>query len=232
MTEHQGPGDEEKPRHITLTADTGSYAVKGEGIVAHVHGPTRDGISSSDSRGWDAAAEINNGIIERASASGRKSEGEDLTLDTAQFLIRRLNTNGRTWGAPVRLKEPMAGGDDCEARDTIDRRRAPLRFQVTRPKMPADFWRGIELGSSVPPGPASNGARSLWDAIEGKRPAQAGVVLAINAIRTPWLALPAVIEAFRELYGEAASREGWAEIWVVGANETFTERLDRAPHIA
>jgi len=108
MTDHQGPGDEEEPRHIALTADAGSYAINDEGIIAHVHGPTRDGISSSDSRGWDAAAEINNGIIERASASGRKSEGEDLTLDTAELLIRRLNTYGRTWEAPVRLKEPMA----------------------------------------------------------------------------------------------------------------------------
>jgi hypothetical protein len=225
-------GEGEQVHDTARTPQTGSAATIGEGVIVRVHGPTSDGIRTSDSRGWNAAADITDGIIEIVSASGRKSEGEDLTLDRSELLTRRLNANGGTWGPPVPLKEPMAGGDDCEARDTEDRHREPLRIQVVRPTMPDGFWKDIQRGSSVPPGPARDEARSLWDAIEGKRPAQAGVVLAINAIRTPWLALPSVIEAFRELYGEAASREGWAEIWVVGANETFTERLDRAPHIA
>src|SRR2546427_11862131 len=86
-----------------------------------------------------------------ASANGMKSEGEHLTLDTAEFLVRRLNAGGSTWGSPICLKEPMAGGDDCEARDAKDRRRAPLRVQVTRPKMPAIFWERIEGGASKPP---------------------------------------------------------------------------------
>jgi hypothetical protein len=37
----------------------------------------------------------------------------------------------------------------------------------------------------------------------------------------------AVTKPFRELYGEAAAREGWSAIWVVGACEIFIERLNR-----
>jgi hypothetical protein len=203
--------------------------VTGEGIIAHLHGPNRDGIRTSDSRGWESAADFSDGLVELASAKGIKSEGEDLTLETAGILVLRLNANGATWGRPVLLKQHIGRGVDCEARDTQDPGRAPLNIQVTRPKMPEGFWQGMPLGAEVVPGPAKEMARSLWDAIEKKRPAaNQSVVLAINAIRTPWLALSPIVEPFRELYGEAASRDGWMAIWVVGAQETFTERLDRA----
>jgi hypothetical protein len=111
---------------------------------------------------------------------------------------------------------------------------APLRVQVTRPKMPTGFWQRISLDSQaeVPGGTAEEASRSLWDAIEDKRlTAHQGVVLALNAIRTPWLALPPIVKSFRQNYGEAASHEGWAAIWVVGVNESFTERLDQGPTV-
>jgi hypothetical protein len=48
-------------------------------------------------------------------------------------------------GAPDRH---VGRGVDCEARDTQDPRRPALRIQVTRPKMPEMFWKGIDRGSS------------------------------------------------------------------------------------
>jgi hypothetical protein len=54
----------------------------------------------------------------------------------------------------------------------------------------------------------------------------------VKRLPSPSRDSPPVIEAFRKLYEEAASREGWVEIWVIGANETFTERLGRASDIA
>lgn len=58
---------------------------------------------------------------------------------------------------------------------------------------------------------------------------QPGIVLAVNAIRTPWFALPGVVEAYRQAYGEATAGYGWEAVWVVGNNEALTGRLDRAP---
>ncbi len=223
MSEHE-PADGEK-REI-FSAESGSFVVAGEGLMLHNHGPSRDGIRVSDSRGWYAAADITDGMIETTAASGMKSEGEHLTLDTAEILVRRLNADGATWERPKLL--PPSDGDDCEALDARGRGYPPLRIQVTRPELPEGFWAGITAGSSVPPGPVANAARSLWNAIEGKRPAQYNdVVLAINAIRTPWFALSSIVEAFQKQYGEVAAREGWAAIWVVSADGTFTKRLDR-----
>ena len=230
MSEHE-PVEGEKPRGASITIETGDYAVMGEGLIAHVHGPSRDGIRVSDSRGWTAAGDIRDGVVEAASASGIPSEGEHLTPETAEILVRRLNADGGTWGQPVLLEDPVDRGVDCEAPDTRDPRQPPLRVQVTRPKMPDGFWKGISLDSKaeVPRGAAEEAARSLWEAIEDKQlAADRNAVLALNTIRTPWLALPSIVQTFRERYEEAASRQGWQAIWVVGANETFTERLDRA----
>jgi hypothetical protein len=160
-----------------------------------------------------------------ASASGKKSEGEDLTLETAEILVRRLNAGGATWGKPKQL--PQNEGDDCEAPDTRGRRYPFLRVQVTRPKMPDGFWEGIVAGPNVPPRPTQEAARALWDAIENKRPPKPeNVVLAINAIRTPWFIQTSIVEAFRRHHGQDARQVGFREIWVVGPNETLTERLD------
>ncbi len=231
MSKHE-PTDEEKVRNMSITAETGSYVVSGEGVILHLHGPSRDGIRVSDSRGWTAAGDISFGVVEAALAGGVPSKGEHLSLETAEFLVRRLNADGATWDQPILLEEKVGRGVDCEAYDTHNRRRHPLRIQVTRPSMPEGFWKGLSLDSKaeVSPGAAADTARSLWAAIEDKRQAvQRDVVLALNAVRTPWLALPTIVREFRERYGEAASREGWAAVWVVGANETFTERLDRGP---
>jgi hypothetical protein len=160
--------DEREPNDTSVTPETGSMVTVGEGLILRVKGPTTDGIRTSDSRGWDAAADIRDGMVEMASARGIKSEGEDLTLETTQILVRRLNGDGRTLGDPKRLHPN--DGDDCEAPDTRGRRYPSQRFSVTRPRMPEGFWEGITAGSNVPPGPALEVARALWDAIEGKRP--------------------------------------------------------------
>jgi hypothetical protein len=55
------------------------------------------------------------------------------------------------------------------------------------------------MAATCRPGPIQDAARALWDAIEKKRPATLeNVVLAINAIRTPWFALPHIVDAFRQ----------------------------------
>ena len=56
--------------------------------------------------------------------------------------------------------------------------------QVTRPRMPNGFWKGITSGSDVPPGPLQEAVEALWGAIEEKKIARpSDTVLAINSIR-------------------------------------------------
>jgi hypothetical protein len=98
----QEPSEGTKPENTTITPNTGDYVYTGEGVALHVHGPTRDGIRITDSRGWSAAADIADGVVEMASASGIKSEEEDLTLDTTEILVRRLNADGGSWGRETR----------------------------------------------------------------------------------------------------------------------------------
>lgn len=218
--------DAVKPENTAITPNTGDYVYTGEGVAAVVHGPTRDAIRITDSRGWSAAADIADGAVEMASASGIKSEGEDLTLATAEILVRRLNTDAGTWGPPRRLdpNDPY----DCEAVDTRGHRLRfpPLLVQVTRPTMPTGFWEGITKGSAVPPGPLHEAVEALWQAIVKKKPAKPETgVLAINAIRTPWFSLPAVVDDFRQQYGARVKGIGFREVWVVAWSEALTKRL-------
>jgi hypothetical protein len=103
---------------------------------------------------------------------------------------------------------------------------------VTRPKI-EDFWKGLdrEAKADMPPGTSEQAAQALWAGIDGKRlAAHRNVVLAVNTIRAPWLALRPVVEAFRRKYSADAQQVGFKEIWVVGASEAFTQRLDVVPN--
>jgi hypothetical protein len=221
----QGESEGVKPKDTAITPDTEHHGIEGQQVAFSVHGPARDSIRASG-RGWEAAADIKNGMVELASASGNKSEGEDLTLDTAAILIRRLNADGAKWGKPISL--PQREVDDCEAPDTRGHRLRypPLRIQVTRPSMPEDFWNGITEGSEVPPGPIQDSVEALWGAIKKKRAtAPANVVLAVNALRTPWFSLPSIVDAFRRQHGQEVRAMGFPEVWVVAWSEALTRRL-------
>ena len=160
-----------------------------------------------------------------ASATGIKSEGEDLTLETAQILVRRLNADGAHWGRP----SPLGDNEryDCEALDTRGHRLLypPLLIQVTRPTVPTGFWEGITDGSAVPPGPVREPAHALWQAILNKKPiTPEDGILAVNAIRTPWFSLPAVVDALRHEYGGTLKTIGYREVCVAWS-EALTARL-------
>jgi hypothetical protein len=64
MTEREG-SDEPK----TIKIETGGAVVMGEGLIAHVQGPARDGIRVSDSRGWSASGDIEAGAVSGASVN-------------------------------------------------------------------------------------------------------------------------------------------------------------------
>jgi hypothetical protein len=228
MSDEREQGDGQKPKNTSITVGTGDYAVMGEGLIAHVHGPTRDGIRVSDSRGWTASGDIESGTMSGASATGVPSQNEDLTLETCRILVRRLNRDGATWSEPVELDQRTGSGVDAEARDTGDPSRR-LQMQVIRAEVDGEFWKRLqrEAHSDLASSTAEEAARRLWTAMQRKRlHAHRDVMLVLNAIRTLWLALPQVVGAFRRLHGQDARGIGFAEVWIVGASEAFAERLD------
>lgn len=226
--EHERGEEVKKVQDTSLTINSGSAVTVGEGLILHAKGPTTDGIRTSDSRGWTARADIEAGVMDGASATGVPSENEDLTLETGRYFVGRLNRNGTVWSEPVEQNQQTGGGMDAEARDIRDPSHR-LQMQVIRAEVDGEFWRRLqrEARSDIPSHTAEEAANRIWTAIQRKRlRAHRNVVLLLNAIRTPWLALPSVVDAFRRLYGQDARRIGFQEMWIVGANETFTERLD------
>jgi hypothetical protein len=224
----EGQHEEQPEVRQVYVSDTIGVTVK-EGLVIDISGPDTSGIRVSDSRGWTAAGDMSANLVERASATGIPSSGEDLTLETAEMLVRRLNREGGTWAAPHLLPDRVGRGVDCIVRDAADATCPPLLIQVTRPPMIAGFWASIRRDAKVElaPDTVEAAVKMLWVAIEDKRlTSHNGILLALNVIRAPWLALPPIVESFRRLYGEAASHQGWVAIWVVGANDTYAERLD------
>lgn len=183
--------------------DTASF---GEGLIVHASGPDIEGIRVTDGHGWTAAGDLNAGAS-AASATGIPSHHEDLTIETCEIPICRLNGDGGSWGDPLKLHDRTGAGVDAETRDRHDPTRR-LSIQVIRAEMDSTFWSGLrhDAQAHLPPGTVAE--------------------LALNAIRTPWLALPSVVAAFRRLHGADAQQVGFAWVWIVGATETFTERLD------
>ena len=129
----------------------------------------------------------------------------------------------------MELDQRTGSGVDAEARDTRNPCRR-LQMQVIRGEVDGDFWKRLqrEARSDLASRTAEEAAHRLWTAIQRKRlHAHRDVVLVLKAIRTPWLALPQIVDAFQRLYGQDVRGIGFAEVWIVGANETFTEKLDR-----
>jgi len=226
MSDEEKRGDEEKPRKFSLSADGGECVILGEGLTAHHRGQNREGVRTSDSRGWEAKADVEGDTVYGAATSGAPSHNEHLTLDTCRTLIHRLNRDGATWGEPVAL--PQGSGADAEARDMRDPRRR-LLMEVGRAEIGEELWKQLDHEAEVVLDPITveEAARRVWDAIEHKRLyADPNVTLVLNSIRTPWLAMLRVIDAFRQRYASDARAVGFQAVWIVGPGKSFVERLD------
>jgi len=204
----------------------GEYVTVLEGLTAHHRGQNKEGVRTSDSRGWEAKADIEGGTVYGAATSGIPSHNEHLTLDTCRTLIHRLNRDGAAWGEPVAL--PQDSGADAEARDTRDPRRR-LLMEVGRAEIDKDLWKRLDHEAQVAldTSTVEEAGHRIWEAIYHQRlRAHRNVVLVLNSIRTPWLALPHVVETFRRKYKADASDVGFQAVWIVGPGKSFVERLD------
>jgi hypothetical protein len=219
---------EEKPRHIATSLDGGEYVTLFEGLTGHHRGQNKEGVRTSDSRGWEAQADIEGDTVYGAATSGVPSHNENLSLETCRSLVNRLNRDGATWGEPVELPQQTGSGVDAEAVNTRDPAHR-LRMQVVRAEVDGELWKRLDQKREVAldPRTVQEGARRVWDAIEHKRLyADPNVTLVLNSIRTPWLAMWRVIGAFRQRYASDARAVGFQAVWIVGPGKGFVERLD------
>ena len=131
-------------------------------------------------------------------------------------------------GETVELPQQTGGGVDAQAVDTRDPARR-LRMQVVRAEADGRLWKQLNQESEVAldPSTVEEAARRVWEAIEHKRSrAHPDVVLVLNSIRTPWLAMLRVVDAFRQRYASEARAVGFEAVWIVGPSKDFVERLD------
>ena len=88
-------------------------------------------------------------------------------------------------------------------------------------------WRGrgqIKLPTGTTPQQA---ASILMEAIENKRiGATSNVILLLDAVRLPWLALQTVVSEFRRLYDASDLKGLFKAIYVVPWHESAVRRLD------
>jgi hypothetical protein len=140
------------------------------------------------------------------------------------MLARYLRNKGAELGGVESVQERAA---DCKI-FTSDPKR-PLLIQVVRAETLGKFW--AELSRSrvaiAPERSSDELAELLWQAIKRKGGRDSkGIMLAVNALRTPAFAFPAVVEAFRRRHGEDAANLGFDQVWICGPTEDLVHRLD------
>jgi hypothetical protein len=223
-------------REIDASDDIGPTI--GEGLILHGHGPDSEAIRIRESlTGLSLSADLSAGTTTSvASATAPPSHGEEGTPETCGMFVAYRNSHGGSFAAPVPLAPGKERGVDCEALDTLGG--PPLRMQVVRAYLDGKFWRllkpvtpGQYETATVPAGTVSDWVHALWEAVCDKQDLRPGpgVVLLLNARRTPWLAFRLVGEEFRRVHGRDARRIADAapfdSIWVVAPGD-LVERLD------
>ncbi len=157
---------------------------------------------------------------------GNSPKGEEDTLDVCNVLIERLNLEGGNWqGATKPIGKE--GGIDAFTRNGQE----ILNFQVTRiPKK--EFWQELSQSRSVQSfGTIQKASADLYDSVNKKNckipPNQRKeIVLVLDAMDTACYALKAVVDEFRNHFGQEIQGFGFKAIWLVGPLASLTSRLD------
>ena len=159
----------------------------------------------------------------RSSNQGTSPPGEAGTLETVLILMEKLREAGQEWSEPT-LAPPGMPYDAV-----ADGPPGRVLFQVTRAIADPGFWHAIANGESVDQVRTFREmAAELSRAIDGKARRMVGredLVLALNALETPEVALPHVVNEFRIHCRPAAKALNFREVWLVGPLAMMTFRL-------
>jgi hypothetical protein len=212
------------PEPIQISAvDTPGVSLN-EALTVRGHGPSSEAVRRITSDGWRADGDLANG---RASSgtSGRPSYNEDLTQETVRMLMG--HSRWADWDGAIENVVPGSGAD-CK----VGKLNSPdtLLVEVLRAEPDRTYWKELSDSerTSVPERTLQEMADGLWGQIENNKGQRdnKGVVLAVNALRTPAFAFLQVVQAFRRTYGQPAASLGFLEVWICGPAEDMIFRLD------
>lgn len=201
-----------------------------ERATLHGTGGQTEAIRVSDSEGLSGSANASeSGAVDQLVSlnKGRPPQNEEGGDEVSRTLIERLNQNGYTIDT-ITLQEVKNRNDDKDF--TAKNGTEEIRFQVTRGAPASSFWYSLSRFRKqdhqwASPESCAEGIRA---AIERKArkistvSQRREIILAIDAINSPALALNKTIRMFRRMHGAWASGLQFRYIWVVGPVSSST----------
>jgi hypothetical protein len=172
------------------------------------------------------------GQDQRQDFQGRPAQGEEDVLQVCRSLGAALRREGEAWG---QFSVPSTRTDDVDAIARNDAGEV-LQVQVTQveqiawatlgPHGQATLQRSVEvLAAAIRKAVDSKGDPSSRRR-KGIPPAQRpGLLLALDAIRSPGFVHEPVVAAFLATHREWAAGLGFRAIWLVGPTAALTRRL-------
>jgi hypothetical protein len=197
-----------------MLAEPGSFLVAG-GSVSLIH--TRPGLQST------AQADDQGKITLKATGPGPRNE--DDAFDICARLVRMRNERGENWSVPVGGEQDIDSYSTNSAGDK-------LQMQVVRASNNNQLWQGMNAASTATiEYDPSVAALELITAIlkkSEKYPAEQKreMSLVLDAARTPSHTFQQVLDAFRAQHLEKCQKAGFAQVWVVGPQDSLVDRLD------
>ncbi len=162
--------------------------------------------------------------------SGPSPQGEEQSLSACRLLVKKLNSQGATWGEPSLVE---VADVDCQAFDITDHKNR-LQVQIVQAITDHRLWQRLNAQGSIQV--CAMDSKALANQIEvaikhkdAKIPANArsDLVLLLDATLIPALSFDHVIEEFRSQCGTWVDSLGFAAIWLAGPLDDLVQQLSR-----
>jgi hypothetical protein len=185
-------------------------------------------VTSADTRvAFASGADIEEDRISYELSVERGQGGEEGIAQAAQHVLDRMGWEGseiRESSGDARIER----GVDIIA---VRADRTELHIQVTRAEQDQQLWDELRrTGRARRKGTIDEAVDALWRTVQHKRSrADPTLVLIIDAVGAPHLALPRVVAAFLAKYRSQVAAVGFREVWLSGPLPERTVRLDPPP---
>jgi len=218
-----------KPIEIRVH-DSAELNLQDDVVGIHGTGVDSEGLLVRESE-WEANAQCEQGAIVQATSKGRPPQGEEGALSCGQRYVNYRRSLGEDWwDDPIRVDERDRPWLDCEAFDRRDSRGERLLMQIQGAMVGNELYRewARERKTGLPPGTTIQQAVGLVLEATFHKPPADNVVLLLDAVRLPWLALRAVVTEVRRQYAASAGKTGFRAIYVVAWAQSAIRRLDQS----
>jgi hypothetical protein len=205
-------------------------------LVAHNEGPSGEGFRIVDDSGTTIEVDDKLGSIE-SSVTAKARHGDTGHERTCQVLLQRLNQDGCHW-VDFEVLKRRDTDVDCKFYESFTSemhalhpaKRRMVKFQdlqITRAIWDQTIWNDVNRGGADFTLGYHEAAEELWLAMDRKKHAgRRDLILALDALQTPGLAMMPVVAEFRKQYSVCARSLGFQSIWLVGPTSETTFRMD------